>query len=68
MTNREYLATLSDEELSCYIYKGILEKIGIRYNTSIGGVASWLGSEHHESDDYEYMVEGKMFWFGGDGE
>ena len=63
MTNREYLATLSDEELSCYIYMGILEKIGIRYNASIGGVASWLGSEHHESDDYEYMVKGKLFRF-----
>ena len=50
MTKREYLATLSNEELSNAIYDVIVNRIGLRYNSSRHGVAWWLGEEFRESD------------------
>ena len=66
MTNKEYIATLTNEELATYIYKGIVEVIGRRYNSSVGGVADWLGQEHHKSDDYDYLCMGGWIrdWMG----
>lgn len=43
MTNREYLATLSNYELAEYIYSFIVPVIGKSYTSSINGVAEWLG-------------------------
>lgn len=42
MTNREYLSTLTSAELAEVIYKVIVERIGMMYNSSILGVADWL--------------------------
>lgn len=50
MTNREYLATLSNEELSNVIYDVIVDRIGYRYNSSKLGVAQWLGELYREDD------------------
>lgn len=50
MTNREYLSTLSNEELSNAIYDIILNRIGIRYTSSRMGVAEWLGEECNKTD------------------
>ena len=50
MTNRQYLATLSNEELSNVIYDVIVDRIGYRYNSSKLGVAHWLGELYNEND------------------
>lgn len=50
MTNREYLATLSNEELSNVIYDVIVDRIGRRYSSSRQGVSQWLGELYREDD------------------
>lgn len=47
MTNREYLATLSNYDLSNYIYTFLVPVIGKSNNNSVMGVAEWLGQEHN---------------------
>lgn len=61
MTNREYLSTLSNEELSNTIYDIIIDRIGIRYNSSKMGVAEWLGEEYNKTD-YMSFNELLMLW------
>lgn len=48
MTNREWLSTLTDLELSIFIYRTLIPIIGRNYPDSISGVASWLNEEHSE--------------------
>ena len=50
MTNRQYLATLSNEELSNVIYDVIVDRIGHRYSSSREGVSQWLGELYREDD------------------
>lgn len=50
MTNREYLTTLSNEELANVIYDVIIDGVGYRYNSSRQGVAKWLGELYNEED------------------
>lgn len=45
MTNREYLSTLSNYDLSSYIYTFLVPVIGKSNNNSVMGVADWLGQE-----------------------
>ena len=45
MTNREYLATLSNYDLSNYIYAYIVPVVGKSCSNSALGVAEWLGQE-----------------------
>ena len=59
MTNREYLATLSNEELSATIYQLILPKIGRRYNDAELGVAKWLGQQYDEKDYHYWWIDGE---------
>lgn len=61
MTNREYLSTLSNEELSNVIYDIIVDRIGIRYTSSRMGVAEWLGEEYNKTD-YMSFNELLMLW------
>ncbi len=49
MTNREYLATLSNYDLSNYIYTYIIPVIGKSNNNSVMGVAEWLGQDRKAS-------------------
>lgn len=50
MTNREWLATLSDRELSEFIYTKLIHQIGKSYTDSILGVAQWFSEEHRGGD------------------
>jgi hypothetical protein len=62
MTNREYLATLSNEELANTIYDVIVDRIGYRYNSSKLGVAQWLGELYREDDfvkGFDYYADNK---------
>lgn len=62
LTNREYLATLSNEELSNTIYDVIVDGIGRRYNSSRLGVAQWLGELYRENDftkGFAYYADNK---------
>ena len=47
-TNRDYLSTLSNEELANTIYDIIVDRVGRRYNSSRLGVAQWLGEEYRK--------------------
>ena len=47
MTNREYLTTLSDYELSAFIIN-TLPLIWRGYNNSIAGLEKWFGEERRE--------------------
>lgn len=49
MTNREYLETLSDNELAKYIIHE-LQSIWMRYNNSELGLSSWLAKERGEDE------------------
>lgn len=65
MTNRQYLATLSNEELSNVIYDVIVDRVGRRYNSSRLGVAQWLGELYRESDFIKgsaYYTDNKRQW------
>ena len=53
MTNREYLSTLTNEELANTIYDVIVDRVGRRYNSSRLGVAQWLGEEYRKEDFYK---------------
>lgn len=69
MTNREYLATLSNEELSNAIYDVIVDRIGRRYNSSKLGVAQWLGELYRENDftkGFAYYADNKKIMDGGE--
>lgn len=55
MTNREYLSTLSNHDLSNYIYTFLIPVIGKLTNNSVMGVAEWLGQEHN-ARDYPYWT------------
>ena len=55
MTNRQYLATLSNEELANAIYDVIVDRIGWRYTSSKQGVSQWLGELYRE-DDFKKFV------------
>ena len=57
MTNREYLSTLSNYDLSNYIYTFLIPVIGKLTNNSVVGVAEWLGQERSVSD-YPYWTDG----------
>lgn len=47
MTNRQWMCnTLSDKELSEFIFNTLVPKIAMRYNSSVLGVEAWLGEEH----------------------
>lgn len=61
MTNREYLSTLSNEELSNVIYDIIVDRIGVRSTSSRMGVAEWLGEEYNKTD-YMSFNELLMLW------
>ena len=61
MTNREYLSTLSNEELSNVIYDIIVDRIGVRFTSSRMGVAEWLGEEYNKTD-YMSFNELLMLW------
>lgn len=50
MTNRQYLATLSNEELSNVIYDVIVDRIGYRYTSSRQGISQWLGELYRKED------------------
>lgn len=50
MTNREYLSTLTSAKLAEVIYKVIVERIGVAYNSSILGVADWLDRPYNKTD------------------
>lgn len=61
-TNRDYLATLSNEELANTIYDVIVDRVGRRYNSSRLGVAQWLGEEYRKEDFYKsftYYVDNR---------
>lgn len=49
MTNREYLATLSNYDLSNYIYAYIVPVVGKSCSNSALGVAEWLGQDREAS-------------------
>lgn len=49
MTNREYLHTLTNNELAYSIYE-IIIPIGKMYNISTGGVALWLDETYNEHE------------------
>lgn len=49
MTNREYLHTLTNNELAYSIYE-IIIPIGKMYNNSMGGVALWLNETYNEHE------------------
>jgi hypothetical protein len=77
MTNRQYLATLSNEELSNVIYDVIVDRIGYRYNSSKLGVAQWLGELYREDDfkkgsdyyaDNKKMIDGESVVYCSRGE
>lgn len=45
MTNREWLSTLTDRELTFFIFK-IWPMIANGYSDSVTGMLNWLGQEH----------------------
>ena len=49
MTNREYIETLTDEEMSYFIYS-VLIPMGRRYTDSPLGIAQWLGEPYKGGD------------------
>lgn len=55
-TNRDYLATLTNEELANTIYDVIVDRVGRRYNSSRLGVAQWLGEEYRKEDFYKGLA------------
>ena len=50
MTNREYLSTLTSAELAEVIYKVIVGRIGMMYNSAIPGIADWLDRPYKKTD------------------
>lgn len=48
MTNREWLSTLTDIELSIFIYRTLIPIISRNYSDSISGIANWFNEEHFE--------------------
>ena len=63
MTNREYLNTLTEEELVTYIYDGIVARIAKRYTSSKGGITNWLLSEHIKADDIENVCSVRCYMY-----
>lgn len=49
MTNREYMESLDDKELSYFIYS-VLIPTGRRYTDSPLGIAQWLGEPFKGGD------------------
>ena len=68
MTNRQYLATLSNEELANTIYDVIIDRIGWRYTSSKQGVSQWLGELYREDDfkKFTYYTDNKKIMDGGE--
>ena len=48
VTNREYMESLSSEELAKFLYFRIFNGVGPQYPDSIAGVADWLDEEYKE--------------------
>lgn len=46
MTNREYINSLSNEELAHFIYHDAIT-IGLSYNDSIQGLTEWLSKDYN---------------------
>ena len=63
MTNREFMSTLSDYDLSRYLYTYVVPIIGKSYNQSILGVADWLGKEQGEYDKLWEEKNGTRFGY-----
>ena len=62
MTNREWLETLTDEELRDWLVLDYSERIARMYTSTYGGILQWLKDEHTGTYEHDELGVLRFKW------